>query len=144
MNETYLPYGVKGTIGSSRQRTEDVNAYQNKRSYIARSISKSSSYYSNTSWDLVDASDESNFDISQLDDSDLPERMKGKSEDEKMKIIAEFKQRRKGIKADIQELKRKRDAFLAQNKKEDSNALTLGDAIIKALKEQALRRQFIL
>ena len=143
LNNTYLPYGTHGSSGKQRQRTEDVNAHTNRTAYISRSLSKSSAYYNNGSWDIIDAAKDSSFSIDEVQEDDLPDVLKNKSSKEKHTIINEYKERRIGIKKRMTELKQKRAEFI-QNQNSTSKEVTLGNAIIQALRKQAAQRNFIL
>ena len=142
LNKTYLPYGTYGSSGQQRQQAEDRNSDTNRRAYISRSLSKSSSYYNNSSWDIVDASDEERFSVEDIQEDDLPEILKNKSTKEKQTVINEYKEKRDSIKKRLAELKKLRAAYLREHTTSDTN--TLGDAIIKALRKQAAQRNFIL
>lgn len=142
LNDTYLPYGTSGSSGKQRQQAEDQNSVVNRRAYISRSLSKSSVYYNNDSWDIVDASGRSNFSLEDVQESELPSILKNKSVQEKQTIINEYKERRNQIKARMAELKKLRASYLREQKTSDDN--TLGVAIIEALRKQASERHFIL
>ena len=142
LNKTYLPYGTRGSSGQQRQRAEDQNSITSRSAYISRSLSKSSTYYNNASWDIVDASSRSDFSLDDVQETDLPSVLKNKSTKEKETIINEYKEKREHIKARMAELKKLRSAYLkAQRTSQDS---TLGSAIIEALRKQAAQRNFFL
>jgi hypothetical protein len=143
LNETYLPYGSNGKAGSQRQKAEDKNAHQNRKSYISRSLSKSSSYYSNATWDLIDASESTSFDLSTIPEEALPAILQNKSKAEQEAIITSYKEKRASIKTEMNILKKKRLNFLSKSQ-DDTIQNTLGASIIKALKKQAAQRSFIL
>ena len=75
LNETYIPYGRHGSRGMQRQRAEDSNANFHRKSAVTRSLSKSSSYYSNAAWDLVDAIDKEGLSLKKVDAAALPKNM---------------------------------------------------------------------
>ena len=141
-NKTYLPYGSHGSTGQQRQKAEDQNSIANKRAYISRSLSKSSAYYNNDSWDIVDANSKSSFSLEDIQEDELPTVLKNKSMKEKQTIINEYKEKRDSIKKRMAELKKLRAAYLSEHTTSETN--TLGSAIIKALRKQAAQRNFIL
>ena len=143
LNQTYLPYGSNGTQGQERQQAEDSNAYTNRRAYISRSLSKSSSYYINDSWDIIDASKKSSFSLQDIEEEQLPTILRNKTQKEKETIISTYKEKRASIKKEMAKLKKKRMEYV-QNHRQDSSKNTLGDAIIQALKKQAAERNFLL
>ncbi len=58
LNDTYVTYGVLGTSKKELQITEDTNAAgYGEVNIVTRAVSKSSRFYKNSSWDLVDAMD---------------------------------------------------------------------------------------
>ena len=142
LNKTYLPYGSHGSTGQQRQKAEDQNSIANKRAYISRSLSKSSAYYNNDSWDIVDANSKSSFSLEDIQEDELPTVLKNKSMKEKQTIINEYKEKRDSIKKRMAELKKLRAAYLSEHTTSETN--TLGSAIIKALRKQAAQRNFIL
>ena len=143
LNDTYLPYGVRGSSGKQRQQAEDMNSYTNRTAYVSRSLSKSSAYYNNDSWDIVDAAKKSSFSLSDIQEDDLPNVMRNKTLKEKQTIINEYKEKRDRIKQRMAELKKKRAQYL-RDQSSASDEITLGNAIIQALRKQAAQRSFIL
>ena len=142
LNKTYLPYGSSGTSGQQRQQAEDQNSYRNRTAHISRSLSKSSGYYNNASWDIIDASSDKTFSLDDIQESDLPDVLKNTSAEEKQTIINEYKEKRNSIKKRMAELKKLRSAYLREHTSADKS--TLGAAIIEALRKQAAKRNFIL
>lgn len=145
LNETYLPFGQRGASKKQKQLREDENARSyGKANAVKRYVSKGTKVYKNYSWDLVDAIDQKGFDISTVEESGLPEILKGLSDEEKLQKIREMKEKRAAIKKEIGKLNLKREKYVAQEKvkmAEDTGA-QLEDAILASLKEQAKNKQF--
>jgi len=59
LNDTYVYYGSQGARKRSLQKEQDNNAKSySPANAVSRTISKSSGFYKNKSWDLVDATEE--------------------------------------------------------------------------------------
>jgi len=148
LNETYVPYGIKGADKLKRQMEQDVQSSNISAGLLAkRAESKSSSFYSNSSWDLVDALDDGEVDeeeLVQFEDAVLPEPMKGLSSREKLDYVHEKAEARKLIKQEISELSRSRAAYVAQiNRDQVAASPSISDALTNAVKKQAKQKNFI-
>jgi len=144
LNETYVSYGKRGRISKSNQSTQDANAASYSWSNMTeRTVSKASSYYTNKTWDLVDASDEKQFDIEKIKEEDLPKELRGKTKEEKEKFIAIKKGEREVIKKRILELNKQRLSYIAEKQKTISTTNSLDASMIKAIKEQAAKKRFM-
>ena len=143
LNKTYVPYGKKGTQKARMQAEQDVNAASiNNEIQLKRAVSKSSTLYKNSSWDLVDASKEKGFAYETLEETDLPEKLKGKSSVEIRKYVSEMAKEREEIQKQIQALNSKRETYIVtQNRKSTSKGLE--SAMIKAIKKQAALKNYI-
>ena len=142
LNETYLPYGVQGKKGWARQQKEDQNAQRNRSSYISRSLSKSSRYYSNSTWDLVDAAQEKGFDWDNVDEDSLPPALLNKTRAEQKEILRSYQQKRALLQKEMQDLKKLRQQYLYERTSDTQK--TLGAALIKVLSQQAQQKSFTL
>lgn len=141
LNSTYVPYGSRGRMKIAVQEAQDSNAAgYSKENAVSRTVSKSSHLYKNSSWDLVDAEEEEGFSYDKLKDEDLPDNLKGKSKAQIKAYIQEQKQERKRIQKEISELNKQRRDFIADKKKDNSNALE--SAMIEALKKQASKKNY--
>lgn len=142
LNKTYISYGSMGMAKRNMQSVQDDNAMEMEEAVaVKRAVSKSSRLYSNSSWDLVDASNEKDFDISKVKEDELPEELRGKSAGVKVQYIEEKKSERTKIQKEIQELNKKREAYIAKNQKEDSKG-ELENAMLEAIKRQAEKKNY--
>lgn len=142
LNKTYISYGAMGQAKMRLQSTQDANAMQMEEDVaVKRAVSKSSRLYNNRKWDLVDASEDADFDVSKIKDEEMPEELKDKSKIEIESYIAERKTARQRIQKEIQELNKKREAFIAKNQKEDSKG-ELENAMIQAIIRQAEHKNY--
>lgn len=142
LNKTYISYGLRGVQKMAMQEAQDQNAETlNEVVAVKRAVSKSSRIYNNSSWDLIDAADEEEFEVSKLKKEDLPAELQGKSTREIEDFIQTKKIERKRIQSEIQSLNVKREAFIAnkqQNEKGD-----LENAILNAIEKQGARKNII-
>ncbi|TDI73655.1 MAG: VWA domain-containing protein [Bacteroidetes bacterium] len=141
LNATYVPYGKRGKMKMEMQAAQDSNAAGfSKENAVSRTVSKSSHFYKNSSWDLVDAEAEEDFSYEKLKNEDLPENLKGKSTIEIKAYIEKQKDARNRIQEEISELNKQRRKFIANQKKDHSNGLE--NAMINALKKQAKKKDY--
>ncbi|WP_299244023.1 vWA domain-containing protein [uncultured Aquimarina sp.] len=141
LNNTYIYYGSEGSKKISLQAEQDSNA----RSYspanaVSRTVSKSSGFYKNKSWDLVDAAEDKNFELEEVSKEELPQELKNKSNTELKQYISEKSNERKEVQKKIQELNKKRITYIKDNSKKDASNLEA--ALIKAIKTQGERKSF--
>ena len=142
LNRTYISYGAIGASKMEMQLAQDDNAMEMEEAVaVKRAVSKSSRLYENSSWDLVDASKNKEFDVSRIKKEQLPEELKNKSEEEILSFIKEKKSERNQIQQEIQELNTKREAFIAKNQKENSTG-ELENAMLEAIKKQAEKKNY--
>lgn len=148
LNDTYVPYGNKGVDNLQRQTEQDEISSEISVSLLAkRAKSKSSSFYNNANWDLVDAflKDEINEEgLGSIDEKTLPESMVGLSSQEKLNYVQEKAKQRENIKQEIVEQSQLRAAHIAETKsKQIAASPSMGDALSSAIKKQAERKNFI-
>ncbi|WP_405208266.1 vWA domain-containing protein [Aquimarina sp. LLG6339-5] len=141
LNNTYIYYGNEGSKKIGLQAEQDRNA----RSYsaanaVSRTISKSSGFYKNKSWDLVDAAEDKDFELEEIEKEELPQELKDKSKTELKQYISKKSNERKEIQKKIQELNKKRLVYIKNNSKKDDTNLEA--ALIKAIKNQGERKSF--
>jgi len=142
LNKTYISYGSLGRSKIRAQADQDANAMEMAGGVaVKRAVSKSSRLYSNSSWDLVDASEDDEFDLSKLKKDELPQELKGKSTKEIESFIQDKKSERAGIQKEIQELNAKREAYIAKNQQADAKG-ELENAMLEAIQKQAARKNY--
>ncbi len=141
LNTTYMGYGESGKYRALKQTEEDANAGKKGAGVASeRAESKAKSNYLNSSWDMVDAKKENTLKLEELKDEDLPDDLKGKTLEEKEKIIAEKSEKRARYQATINELAQKRSEFINEEKKKhalESGQEDLGTSIIKSMNTSA-------
>ncbi len=143
LNKTYLPFGEKAEYGSSNQLAQDGNAARmGKQSQASRVVSKGNSLYGNAIWDLVDASQEKDFDWDELEEKELPEVMRSMTDEEKKAYLNGMIEARKAIQKKITEVGKAREEYLKQERSKMSGKTSLDDAILQALRKQAEGKGF--
>lgn len=145
MNHTYVGYGSKGSWGVANQMEQDDNNEASGRgAFVQRSMSKSSSWYRNPSWDLVDAVDEGAVDLGKVAKDELPEELRALDEAELSAFVASRKAERGAIAAKLAELKSERETWLAQQPGAEDGPAGLDRAMVDAIAEQATASGFTL
>jgi hypothetical protein len=145
LNDTYIAYGSEGKKMKVRQEVQDNNAMSmGTQTLLNRTASKSSKMYSNTSWDLVDAYKNDSNIINKLKDKELPKELQGKSKAEIKAVLDKKLKEREAIQEQIKILNAKRDKYVAKKRSEmtTDNKKALDDAMIEAVKEQAVKKNF--
>lgn len=125
LNRTYMGYGYEGVSMKENQITQDKNAENMSMSVKAeRAAVKSKAAYNNASWDIVDGVNNAKVDLKKLKDEELPEELKGKTEDEKKAIIQQKSEERKKYQQKIGELSQLRNTDIEEQKKKESGSTT--------------------
>ena len=143
LNETYIYYGNKGISRFNVQKDQDDNAETlNEAVVVKRAVSKSSKLYNNSSWDLVDADTKGKINYKTLKKKQLPKHLQNKSTIDIKKYVSNQRIKRKAIQQKIQELDKKRSVYIAKNKKNSSKKNELESVMIKAIKNQAKKKNY--
>ncbi|HOP62816.1 MAG TPA: vWA domain-containing protein [Spirochaetota bacterium] len=143
LNKTYIAYGRKGNEKKMEQELQDTNARSiSGGTATERAISKASTQYRNSSWDIVDAVKDREVDLKEMDDEDLPEEMKGMDRGEREKYVKQVSKRREDIRKRINKLNIERRAYIEKTEKKQGGEDTLDSAIIKTVRKQAAEKNF--
>lgn len=145
LNKTYVPYGSKGKEAKTRQEAQDtLNAGVSIAMMAQRTKSKASSVYKNSSWDMVDAMEEDDFDLESIPEEDLPTAIAKMDNQEKQNWLLKKKNDRKKIKQEIHNLTKERDTYVASEKMKlaESEAATVDDVLASSIKEQAKKLNY--
>ncbi|WP_372974125.1 VWA domain-containing protein [Muriicola sp.] len=139
LNTTYVSYGSKGAERMAVQAQQDAEAMELQEAVaVKRAVSKSSAYYNNSGWDLIDASSQKDFDLAGVRRETLPEALRGKSDQEIRAFLEEKREERRQIQSEIQQTHTKREAYLKEHRKNESGELE--KAILEAIKKQASKK----
>jgi hypothetical protein len=145
LNGTYVPFGKDGAASSQRQAAQDVNAAKDTMSDAAvqRGVSKASTAYSNSSWDLVDAYKDGKIDLDKVEENSLPDDMKKMNADERRKYIKDQSSKRAEIQQKINQLNTERESFIAAKQREQADGpQTLDSAVVQVVREQLKDNHF--
>jgi len=141
LNKTYIGYGAAGAQRVRKQAYQDANAYEMEESVaVKRAVSKSSRLYKNSSWDLVDAVEDDEKALDRLETPDLPKELRDKSKKEIKEFLEGKQAERAKIQKEIQEVNAKREAYIAEQQKDQRGELE--NAMVKAIKKQAKRKNY--
>ena len=142
LNSTYISYGAAGSAKLQLQSRQDDNAMEMEEAVaVKRAVSKSSVMYNNSNWDLIDASEDDEFDVASIKKEELPKALRDKSKAELTAIIGAKKAERKRIQKEIKELNTKRENYISKHSKQEKGELE--NAMLKAIKRQAASKKFI-
>ena len=142
LNHTYVPYGSAGKRKKSLQMAQDAEAEDlDEVVIVKRAVSKSSGFYKNESWDLVDAAKDKNFKFNSLKKEQLPSELKSKSSEEIKQYVTQKSKERSKVQKEIQELNKKRNQYIADQQKNTDNK-SLESVMIKAIKKQAAKKNY--
>lgn len=145
INTTYLAYGRNGYSGQQKQQAADAMSSSLGASNVAsRAMAKVSGQYRNSSWDLLDASSESDFSLAKIKKEELPAEMQKMSADERKGYLAKKATERAEIQKQIADLNTQRAKFIQEELKKSgkSNDKAFDTAMLKALREQAQKTGF--
>ena len=144
LNDTYLAYGGQGQAGRDRQIAQDeANQAAAPSALMSRVATKSTKFYSNSHWDLVDAVEEEEVDLAEIAEEDLPEEMREMTVEEREAHVAKLRMEREAVQQEIAEASAEREKFLAQHRAEQAGGATLDEAILGAIRELAVERGFV-
>lgn len=145
LNETYLPYGPKGQWGVANQCEQDKNASGlNVAASAQRAMTKASSNYACSSWDLVDASKGEDFKLATVKVEDLPEAMRTMTPEQQVEHIAVMAAKRGEIQQQIADLTAKRDTFAREEMKKRAldTSKSFDFAMRQSIRAQAASKGF--
>ena len=115
LNTTYVPYGQKEKQESflKRQTAQDSNASEAAPSVGAgRAATKSSSFYKNSTFDLLDAIEEGKVKLKSLKEDELPPELNKLSPEKRDEYLAQKKKDRVTVQGEIKKLNKQRTIHL--------------------------------
>ncbi len=145
LNETYIPYGVEGEAKLERQMAQDTNSADVSGGMLAkRARSKVSSYYENSSWDLVDAHTNGKVDLDSVEEERLPEPMRDMRKGERKAYVEKAANERKKKQSEILALSKEREVYVAEQRKKqaEKSVSTVEGALIGAVRKQGENKSF--
>jgi len=143
LNNTYIYFGNKGILQYEKQAIQDKNATNFSSSVsIGRAISKSNRFYKNSSWDLIDKSQEEEIDYSEIKRRNLPKKLQNMSDEALKKYVNMLGKERAVIKNKMNEFDKKRRAYITSKQQESAKENELESVILKAIKKQAIKKNY--
>ncbi len=143
LNKTYLAYGLKGKERKVLQEQQDANAATLSPSVAAqRAATKGSSQYQNAEWDLVDAKKEGKVKVAEMKDEELPEELRKLPPAEREAYVDQLQKKRRDVQDKIQKLSQEREKYVSEQMKKQAGQHTLDQAMLSAMRDQALRKHF--
>ena len=143
LNKTYIYFGNKGAVQYEKQAMQDKNATKFSSSVsVGRAISKSNRFYKNSSWDLIDKSEDEIIDYSEIKRIDLPKDLQKMSDIELKGHVEKLREERLLIKKRVNQLDKKRRTFIAKKQQESTKENELESVIINAIKKQAIKKNY--
>ena len=145
LNGTYFYYGAAGRESAERQVEQDkLNSSASGEARLRRSVAKAGASYTNSRWDLVDASKDKGFELREVKKETLPKELQELSLDELQAKIDEAGAQRTKIQAEILSLSKERQTWLDAELKRlgESNEGGLDSALAAALVNQAEKAGF--
>lgn len=142
LNRTYVTYGKDGARGIANQTAQDSNAekYKAAGAAVQRALTKTSSNYKNSTWDLVDACKKDGVKLESIPAAELPEELKPLAPGARQAYIDEKAAERAKLQSDISRLNEERKKFVAEKAKEKGAEATLDNAISQVVREQAAKK----
>jgi hypothetical protein len=143
LNTTYIAYGAAGAEGFDRQQAQDANATTaTAGAAVQRAVSKGSTLYSNSHWDLVDAVKQKTVKLEDVKEADLPENMRAMPAEERARYVAQMDQKRQELQGKLRDLESKRQQFIAEQRRAGAKDETLGAALRESMQKQAQEKGF--
>jgi len=140
LNETYIAFGNKRENKMRQSRQDRVLAGRSKEAAVERSVAKSSANYAAMDWDVVSAYENDENALTEVEEEALPEPMRAMTAEEREAFVKENLSLRNEIKAEMEKLRKEREAFLARKRAELGGSLD--DAMMDAVRAQMKARGF--
>lgn len=136
LNQTYIGYGSRGGESLKRQARMDESAKKAAPAAMAeRAAAKASMNYTNSEWDLVDATKDGTVKLDKLSDDQLPGELKGKSTQEREAFVKEKAKERAQLQAQISQLNDERKKFLETETKKLGKPASLDAAMSESIQQ---------
>jgi hypothetical protein len=142
LNNTYITYGKDGARGASNQAAQDKNAslFEKAGAAVQRAVTKASTLYKNSTWDLVDAVKKDGVKLESVREEELPKQLKDLKPDARQAFVDQKAAERTKIQSDIKKLSEDRQKYVAEKTKEKGSNDTLDQVIVQAVREQAAKK----
>lgn len=145
LNKTYVAYGRSGRDSAERQAKQDRNAEgMSAGAATQRAVAKSSAFYDNSDWDLVDAKKKGAVRLEAMPVEALPEPMRGMKAEERTAYVEKLEKERGEIQKKIQALNQEREKHVQAElkKRAEAGPKTLDSALIESVRTQGEKAAF--
>ncbi|RJP63998.1 MAG: VWA domain-containing protein [Ignavibacteriales bacterium] len=143
LNKTYVAFGQGASEYKTRQEAQDQNAMtMASEVMVQRSVAKSNAQYNNSGWDLVDAEKEGKVKVDELKEEELPKEMQKMTTTERKEYLDKMAKEREALQNKINQLNDERNKYVAKKMLENKNENTLDAVMIKAIQEQAKKKNY--
>ncbi len=145
INNTYLAYGKEGRYGQQKQMEADsLSLKLGSYNSASRAMAKIGGQYRNSSWDLIDASSEKNFDLSKCKKEELPAEMQKMTAVEQKAYLQKKVKERAEIQKQIADISAQRAKYIQEEQKKSGKSAdkAFDNAMLSALRQQAERNGF--
>lgn len=145
LNTTYVRYGKLAETASANQMAQDKNASAAApAAAVSRAVTKTSSrLYCNADWDLVDALEQKKVKLEEIKKEDLSPELAKLTPEELKAHVEKQAAERKAIQEKISTLNKEREAYVTAELKKKGEGETLDVAMVKAIRSQAQKQQFV-
>lgn len=149
LNGTYIGYGRAGQANLSKQAEVDKMNYGLNKAAAAQRVAVKSKkqLYNNSTWDLVDASQDDAAMLEKVEMNTLPDSLKNKSRTELKQIVTTKSNQRTAIQKEISAVSVKREAYINAEKAHRANGgkeQTLETEIEKIIRQQAKQYNLVI
>lgn len=145
LNDTYIAFGAYGTASMERQKNQDMaSAKVSKKVAIERMQVKGTKSYDNSNWDAVDAYAKRPKFLEEAKDDELPAEFRGKTLEEKKKLIEAKTAERAELQKQLAKLESERTAFIDAERKKNNMAeeTSLESELMKTTKAVAAKKGY--
>ena len=143
LNKTYVAYGRAGSAKKELQAAQDTNSKSMaNEAAVQRAVAKSAPVYSNSGWDIVDASKGDSAYVAKMKDEDLPDEMKKMNKKERESYVENKRKERSEIQAKIKVLSDARQKYVEVEMKKQAGENTLDKAIVTSIRKQAVKKGY--
>ena len=142
LNATYLAYGKEGEAAKQNQLSQDSNAQSmSMQAAASRAVTKSSSLYRTSSWDLVGAL-KAGKQLQEIPEADLPAPMQKMNQQEREQYTAQVQAERSKLEQQIRETENRRQAYLKQQNQQQGADKGFDAALKQIIRDEAQQRGF--
>lgn len=148
MNRTFVWFGEEAHKVAENQKNQDDNmAKMSDHAFAARMSAKIGHLYHHAHHDLLDAIDHGNVDLATMPEAKMPGLLQKMSPEQRMAFLEEKMVQRDHIRRQMADVISKRHAFLQGKMSEQAGGqgekvAVLGDALVEAVRRQAIERGF--